>query len=416
MKPYHMIQKFTLLSVSLLALFTACKKDDHPSSGSTSPIFKSFTPASGPAGTIVTISGAHFSGTLSLNGVKFNNIDATVSAASDSQLLVTVPALATTGKISVTINGETVSSSSDFTVTVAPVISSFSPVIGLAGDTIIISGSNFSSTIADNTVKFGGNATASVISANATQIKVKVPAGATTGNISITVGGLQGNSANPFEVLTDIPRNGLICFYPFSNNVNDASGNGFNLTLYPGVDSVYSDRFGVANRAYYFMGGNAQAYSSNKADAQISQPLTVAAWIKYDNLVSSSIVSKYYPTGYIFGVSSSGKIYTVIDGGQYVYSNNSVLPTTTNNQWIFIAMSYDGTTMKFYKDGTNVGSPAFTGTITSNATTNSFRVGLDGNTIGPNIFKCAIDDVTVYNRVLSDAEIQQLKLQTVSKK
>ncbi|OQP60713.1 hypothetical protein A3860_32460 [Niastella vici] len=410
-----MNQKFTLFSVFLIALFAACKKDDTPSSGSTAPMIKSFTPASGPVGTTVTISGSSFDKNPSLDVVKFNDIKATVSAASDSQLVVTVPDLATTGKISVTINGQSVSSSSDFTVTVAPVISSFSPVIGLAGDTIIISGSNFSSTLTDNIVKFGGNATASVISANATQIKVKVPAGATTGKISVTIGNLQANSTTSFEVLADIPRSGLICYYPFSNNVNDASGNGFNLTLYTGTDSVYSDRFGVANRAYYFVGGNGQAYSSSNTAAQVSQPLTIAAWIKYDNLISSSIVSKYYPTGYIFGVSSAGQLYTVIDGGKYVYSNNGVLPTTTN-EWIFIAMSYDGTTMKFYKDGASAGSPAFTGTITSNASTNSFRIGLDGNTIGPNVFRCAIDDVTVYNRVLSDAEILQLKQQTVSKK
>jgi len=411
-----MNQKFTLFSVLLITLFAACKKDDKPSSGSTAPMIKSFTPVSGPAGTTVTISGSYFDKNLSLDVVKFNDIKATVSAASDSQLVVTVPELAGTGKISVTINGQSVSSSSDFTVTVAPQISSFSPVNGLAGDTIIITGSNFSSTIANNTVKFGGNATASVISVNATQIKVKVPASAATGNISIAVGSLQGNSATSFEVLADIPRNGLICFYPFSNNVNDASGNGFDLKLFAGTDSVYSDRFGVANRAYYFVGGNAQAYSSNNTDAQVSQPLTVAAWIKYDNLISSSIVSKYYPTGYIFGVNSNGQLYTVIDGGKYVYSNMGVLPATTNGQWIFIATSYDGTTMKFYKDGANVGSPAFTGTITANASSNSFRVGLDGNTSGSNMFRCAIDDVTVYNRVLSDAEILQLKQQTVSKK
>jgi hypothetical protein len=35
---------------------------------------------------------------------------------------------------------------------------------------------------------------------------------------------------------------------------------------------------------------------------------------------------------------------------------------------------------------------------------------------GPAAFKCSIDDVTIYNRVLSAAEIQQLYMQTVSKK
>jgi concanavalin A-like lectin/glucanase superfamily protein/IPT/TIG domain-containing protein len=300
--------------------------------------------------------------------------------------------------------------------TPAPAISSFSPVMGLPGDTVIVTGTNFSATTTGNTVKFGNNSAATVIEASATQLKVKVPAGAANGNISVMVAAAQATSTTSFEVLNDIPRNNLVAFYPFTNNVNDAGANAFNLTLY-GTYNAVADRFGNTNRAYYFNGGNSFAIASGKSAVQVSQPITLGAWIKYDSLISSSIMSKYYPNGFIFSVNSSGALIVYTDGGHITSTNASVLPKNTNGQWIFIAMSYDGTTLKFYKNGTSAGNYSYTGTITSDANSNNFRIGLDGYTsTGPESFKCSIDDVTVYSRVLSDTEIQQLMQQTVSKK
>ena len=300
--------------------------------------------------------------------------------------------------------------------TPAPVINSFSPVMGLPGDTVIVTGTNFSATTTGNTVKFGNNSAATVIEASATQLKVKIPAGAASGTISVTVASAQAASTNSFEVLNDIPRNNLVAFYPFTNNAKDAGINAFNLTLY-GTYNAVADRFGNANRAYYFNGGNSYAASASKSAVQVSQPLTLGAWIKYDSLISSTIMSKYYPNGFVFYVSGAGALIAYTDGGHMTSTNAGVLPKNTNGQWIFIAMSYDGTTLKFYKDGTSAGTYSYTGTITSDTNSNIFRIGLDGNGgTGPEAFKCSIDDVTVYSRVLSDTEIQQLMQQTVSKK
>lgn len=76
----------------------------------------SFTPTSGPAGTMVTINGTNFSTTITENVVLFNGKEATITSASSTTLKVTVPTGATTGRISVTINGIDAVSSSDFTV------------------------------------------------------------------------------------------------------------------------------------------------------------------------------------------------------------------------------------------------------------------------------------------------------------
>jgi len=63
----------------------------------------------------------------------------------------------------------------------------FSPTQGGAGTTVTIQGQNFSATPTANTVKFNGT-TATVTAATANSLTTTVPAGATTGPISVTVG------------------------------------------------------------------------------------------------------------------------------------------------------------------------------------------------------------------------------------
>jgi uncharacterized protein (TIGR03437 family) len=82
------------------------------------PSFTVFTlTASGPTGSSFTISGTNFSTIAAQNTVKLNGINAIVTNATSSQLVVTVPSGATTGPVSVTVGSATVTSSSNFTVT-----------------------------------------------------------------------------------------------------------------------------------------------------------------------------------------------------------------------------------------------------------------------------------------------------------
>lgn len=66
-----------------------------------------------------------------------------------------------------------------------PYINSIEPTTGTFGETVTISGSNFSTNIAEMEVRFGA-AVASITSATASLLEVTVPAGATTDNISVT--------------------------------------------------------------------------------------------------------------------------------------------------------------------------------------------------------------------------------------
>jgi gliding motility-associated-like protein len=83
-----------------------------------------------------------------------------------------------------------------------PTITSFSPQNGPIGTTVTITGTGFN-LVSTNNVVFFGATRATIVSANSTQIAVKVPAGATLENISVTnlLSGLTAYSVKPFDVI-----------------------------------------------------------------------------------------------------------------------------------------------------------------------------------------------------------------------
>lgn len=164
----------------------------------------SFSPASGPSGTAVTISGSGFNAS---SVVDANGVQATVLKRSGTQLEFTWPSTATKGTISVTNTSApvgTVTTSASFTRTahVAPTISSFSPTSDITGASVTITGTNFSGASA---VKFGTHA-ASFTIASATSITTTVPNGAKPGALSVTTAAGTATSASSFTPLLSITQ------------------------------------------------------------------------------------------------------------------------------------------------------------------------------------------------------------------
>src|SRR5207302_540108 len=114
------------------------------------PTITSFTPASGPVGTTVAVSGTNFAGATP---VTFNGVSATFTVNSATSIQATVPAGATTGPITVTTPGGTATSASSFTVINPPTITSFTPASGAVGNSVTVSGTNFAGATA---VTFNG--------------------------------------------------------------------------------------------------------------------------------------------------------------------------------------------------------------------------------------------------------------------
>src|SRR6266699_3314321 len=83
----------------------------------------------------------------------------------------------------------------------APSITSLNPTSGVAGTSVTITGTYFGATQGTSTVKFNGT-TATPTNWSATSIVVQVPAGATTGNVVVMVGGVASNGVS-FTVVAD---------------------------------------------------------------------------------------------------------------------------------------------------------------------------------------------------------------------
>jgi hypothetical protein len=98
--------------------FASCDEENEEPVG---PMLIGFTPASGTAGlTEVTVTGENFDATPQNNTVKFGSAVATVTTATPTSVTVVVPENAVTGKISITVNGITVTSTDDFIVHAPP--------------------------------------------------------------------------------------------------------------------------------------------------------------------------------------------------------------------------------------------------------------------------------------------------------
>jgi len=157
------------------------------------PSITGLSTSSGPVGSPVTISGTNFGATQGSSTVAFNGTQATnVTGWTAGAVNVTVPTGATTGSVVVTVGG-VASNGVQFTVLPTPNIKSLSPTSGKVGAAVTISGTNFGSTQGSSTLTFNGTKATSFTSWSASTIKVKVPSGATTGNVVVTVNGAASN-------------------------------------------------------------------------------------------------------------------------------------------------------------------------------------------------------------------------------
>ncbi len=91
------------------------------------------------------------------------------------------------------------STGASFFTSSKPIITSIAPIVGKIGDEVTIVGSNFNSIAEKNIVKFGATR-ATIVSASTTQLKVKVPVGASYGSLTVLdeQSGLMAQSSEEF--------------------------------------------------------------------------------------------------------------------------------------------------------------------------------------------------------------------------
>src|SRR5436309_8704623 len=173
------------------------------------PLITNFTPTSGPVGASVNIGGTNFTGATA---VTFNGASASFTVTSDTAIQVVVPTAATTGPLSVSTPAGTATSVREFIFVRPPTITSFTPTSAQAGAVVTINGVGFTGATA---VAFNGTAAPfTVISDSA--IQAGVPAGATTGPLSVTTPQGTATSPSAFTVVGSAPTLSSLSLSPTS--------------------------------------------------------------------------------------------------------------------------------------------------------------------------------------------------------
>lgn len=154
----------------------------------------SFSPTEGASGSVVEILGSFFSTTSSI--VKFGSETAEIISATPGKLTVKVPENAETGKISVTVDQHTATTTEDFKVNpTMPVIEKIVPEKGAPGDLIEIQGNHFKQ---GTKVFIGGMEAVGVSVQSGQRITFTVPANAINGKVRVLNGTAEAISPNTF--------------------------------------------------------------------------------------------------------------------------------------------------------------------------------------------------------------------------
>lgn len=234
----------------------------------------------------------------------------------------------------------------------------------------------------------------------------------------------------PLTLTAQVPTNGLIAYWPFSGNANDASGNGHHGTVYGAT--LVNDRFGIANRAYSFDGVDDSIVVPHHADfsfpAEVS--FSISLWVKScdgDRVFSVGLWTKdfTYPytdsvvQGYNISMNPNGEI------GGHSYGTSSTGPdlnsvsTYADGKWHHaVLVASDTIKVPFensrrwsglFVDGRLVDSDYNSNNNQVHDLSRNIADIVIGRTPGFSThFNGLIDDIRIYNRALSATEVGNL--------
>lgn len=163
------------------------------------PLISGFSPGEGVVGTVVKLQG-NFLAAGALEYVKLGTLACEVVSTSQQELVVRIPVGALTESFRIQTKGGAAQSAAPFVIWHQPVISSLSKQTDRVGSVVEITGENFATAASRNTVLFG-QAQAEVLQASTAALKVRVPAGAASGPVTLETPGGKATSAALFEVI-----------------------------------------------------------------------------------------------------------------------------------------------------------------------------------------------------------------------
>lgn len=204
----------------------------------------------------------------------------------------------------------------------------------------------------------------------------------------------------------DFLNNGLVGYWKLDDNVSgngqtvtDASGNGLNGTTDDGANNTGMSCTvnGKFAKGCDFDGTDDFINVPDNNTLDITDAVTLTAWINMDTLATGDAGIVRKDGGYGLRVINNGKI----GGRGYQCTGVSSNQTITTGKWYFVAWTYDEKMNNIYLNGRLDGTATETCDIPTSIS--DAQIGLQSSN-----FDGKIDDVRIYNRVLSPQEISSL--------
>ena len=215
-----------------------------------------------------------------------------------------------------------------------------------------------------------------------------------------------GNTTTSGDVTVTIATvSGPVAAYNFNAGTGtalaDRSGTGNNGTI-SGASWTTAGKYGGA---LSFDGVNDLVTVADSASLDLTNAYTLEAWVRPTSTGDGwrNVLIKERPSSLAYGLYSGGypnrpSTWVTINGADVFVEGPAALPA---NAWTHLATTYDGTTLRLYVNGAQVASRAASGAAPVSGS--PFRIG--GNTIWSEWFAGQVDDVRVYNRVLTASQI-----------
>ena len=222
-----------------------------------------------------------------------------------------------------------------------------------------------------------------------------------------SVGTSYGNEIT-FTTVVDVTT-GLIAFYPFNGNANDASGNGNNGS-YNGT--LINDRLGNSNSAISLNGINNMITLPGN-NGYNTDTFTINFWT-YANSYNIHQQVQYGVIGssgrFSLGWKNTNIGYSpnTCAGGYALSGNSTTLTGVQTGQWHMLTYVIQGTTTKFYLNGNFIQTVNTASNLT--CFNSNMNLYLGGDILGGVIeyYNGRFDDIRTYSRALNQSEISYL--------
>jgi hypothetical protein len=224
------------------------------------------------------------------------------------------------------------------------------------------------------------------------------------------------------QVPNYVPQNGLVGWWPFNGNANDETGNGNNGVV--NGATLSTDRFGNSNKAYSFVGTtNCQNITISNSTQLNPNNITINCWI---NALDSNmtILEKSDPSNaskLSYAVTFKDEfqgmngLKTSYGIGNCTFSAQnpafwSPQSTYPNNSWIMITVKINsnGDIAQYLNSNLVYSANGTQSFIPCNDALSTLRIGGVHWNNDPECFKGYIDDLGIWNRDLTQQEINDL--------